>query len=86
MKLYDWIVNDEGPGIDFLAMNAVAAISWSSGSNFLPRIVNLNGALQIAGIFGENPDIDSIPFKSGLARSAEQFQAEFSEFMQKRAA
>jgi hypothetical protein len=82
MSLQEWLLGDDGPVLDFLAMNAVAAIAWSTGTMFTPRIVDLNGVLQISGIFDLDPHIDTL----SQGNEAAAFQAEFADFMQKRAA
>ncbi|MEO1537286.1 MAG: TULIP family P47-like protein [Pseudomonadota bacterium] len=84
--LQEWFLGDDGPTIDYLTMNSVAAISWSSGTNFMPRAVALDGALWIAGSIAPNPDIDTVPLKAAPTIDPAGFQAEFAEFMQKRAA
>ena len=82
MSLQEWLLDDKGLVLDFLAMNAVSAISWSTGTTFKPRIVDLNGVLQISGIFDLEPHIDTL----SQLNEAATFQAEFTDFMQKRAA
>jgi len=86
IKLQEWLLGDDGPSLDFMTLNAVAAISWCSGTNFKPRAVELDGVLRLAGQLGPDPHIDTLPLKAVPAFDPVAFQDQFADFMQKRAA